>query len=351
MTKGAPGSSGPSGVWMKNTTAPQNTQPQSWTTTQIPVISSTVMSNVITINSSSSGTGSVVGLINSPQSWDTTDPIKFTLERDGLDLGNNRRLKLIDGEPVIVHHHTDGRETHDAVNARHRGVIDFTNTEHALLSGTTIKLPDGEYLHIDKDGTLIKESYLHARDRTVDVTGGNTTLYESLAFCDFREIKIPDGVHSNATFILPNDVKIHLFADDHIEIDESDGHQIYKTAPVRGFNKYLNASDLMEDFVRYCATQKITRREFQNLPISLFICWIILESAKADGDPTEESQLLLDQQKKTHINPVHRCRCCGKFISPKLVEEGVNFCSSAHMDRHLQRKGLSNGRENNRLGR
>lgn len=261
------------------------------------------------------------------------------LRSGGLDIGNGDFLKLDDkARPYIEHHHGDGLKTRTRVHRRvHTGVVDFSGDTHEFAPGTFIKLTDGTYLQIDKDKKLVHQSFENARKEVINVTGGDTGLYESLAFNHFGDIHIPEGCNIEATFTLPNGVMIKLFRDDHVEVDDSQGFQLYRSAPARDFNRFLNASDLLEEFISYCAQQRVTKKDFAELPISLFIYWLIVRAAETDGDPTEEVVPLLTSAVKQRKAHTHRCRDCGKFLTKRYEDNGISFCSSQHMDHYLER--------------
>jgi hypothetical protein len=68
----------------------------------------------------------------------------------------------------------------------------------------------------------------------------------------------------------------------------------YRPPPL-GFNAYLNGSDLVEQFIKWCGEQGVRRGEFARLPIELFVRWLIIEATKADGLAAEgEPQLITD---------------------------------------------------------
>jgi hypothetical protein len=263
--------------------------------------------------------------------------LRRILEGAGVELPDGSRLKIRDGKPVVEHRHQEGSEKLRPVPVSHYGTIDFSDADHILGPGATLKLPDGTYLQTDHDGNMTVEKFINAREKVIDVTSDKLSLYEALAFCHFSDIHIPATANAHATFTLPNGVKINLFPDDHIEIDEKDGRQLYRTEATRGFNKFLNASDLLEEFIAYCAEQKMTRKDFAELPISLFIYWLIVQAAETDGDSTQESMPLLTHAvKEQKFKPSH-CKCCGRFLSSKMVSHGINFCSSDHMQRYVNK--------------
>lgn len=83
--------------------------------------------------------------------------------------------------------------------------------------------------------------------------------------------------------------------------------------PRREFNRYVNASDLLEEFISDMARLGMTQAQFLALPINAFITWLVLKAAQADGE-----------------SPLWRCNACGRFTPPGLVA-----CGAAHAARML----------------
>lgn len=288
---------------------------------------STLPSNVHVLNNSSNTT--VLRTI-----VEHNDPL--SLLRNGIRIDDDRIVSLTkDNELIVTQCHTDYSSSRIPIDVHHSGVVKLAKGNHHFLPGMVFKTPDGTVLKIDEHGGFTKEVMRKARKKVINVKDGNSTLYESLAFCHFRDIHIPSGHHSSAVFTLPNGVRIKLHPDDSIEIDESDGKQLYKAASIREFNKYLNASDLLEEFVLFCSKEKMTRKDFSELPISLFIYWLIVKAAEADGDPVDEVKPLLETTVNTIKHKRHRCKCCGKFLSRKFENHQIAFCSPEHMASYL----------------
>jgi len=57
--------------------------------------------------------------------------------------------------------------------------------------------------------------------------------------------------------------------------------------PPREFNKYLNTSDLLEEFIGWLGSEGVRQGEVMDLPIELFIKWLIVRAAEADGEEPE----------------------------------------------------------------
>lgn len=127
---------------------------------------------------------------------------------------------------------------------------------------------------------------------------------------------------------------------------------VYQASSVRAFNRYLNASDLIAKFVAYLDSLQIKKADVLGLPMELFIHWLVIESAKADGEVLPDG----DEKKFAHLlkdriqlnpqipngakplalpAPPKRPRCgCGRFLSGQRHRHGLLFCSGAHMDRY-----------------
>ena len=77
--------------------------------------------------------------------------------------------------------------------------------------------------------------------------------------------------------------------------------------PPRQFNKYVNASDLMQEFIRYCGTLGVRQGEMMEIPVESFIKWLIIEACVVDG---EEPEVTLE----LGPTPQPRCLGCARFM-------------------------------------
>lgn len=80
--------------------------------------------------------------------------------------------------------------------------------------------------------------------------------------------------------------------------------------PPLEFNRYINASDLMQEFIAWLGTQGVRKGEVLGLPMDLFIKWLIIQACEQDGEEPNVS-LSLPAPKK------NRCLGCGRFL-PRL---------------------------------
>lgn len=108
---------------------------------------------------------------------------------------------------------------------------------------------------------------------------------------------------------------------------------MYPPNPMRDFNPFLKASDKLEDFIRFCGRQGVRREEMLRLPVGLFVSWLIVESAKADGEPEPAVPLLPDLRR--HTRP--RCLGCGRFLPRELTRQQIGHCTPICFNRHYAR--------------
>lgn len=136
------------------------------------------------------------------------------------------------------------------------------------------------------------------------------------------------------TYTLPDNSEIAIDADGNWKVTKDGGIQ-YRAANIRNFNKFLNASDLLEAFIRDCGALGVRQNEFLKVPIEAFINWLIFKAAEADG---EESPV----PKLPAAKPViDRCCYCKRFLPVRLIVAGVNFCNGAHLTRFTEREQLA----------
>lgn len=152
---------------------------------------------------------------------------------------------------------------------------------------------------------------------------------------DDKYFKIDDG--KECIVELPDGTKINIKIDGSFDIEDKDAKVTYRANRVRNFNPFLNASDKLEDFIRFCGKQGVRKRDILQLPISLFIGWLILEAAKADNEPEPSIPLLPNLQKI--IKP--KCIACGRFISPEFIKKQIAFCNSLCFNKHYDKMMIS----------
>lgn len=82
-----------------------------------------------------------------------------------------------------------------------------------------------------------------------------------------------------------------------------------KALPPRHFNKYVNASDLLEEFIRYLGTLGVRQGDLMGLPIELFIKWLVIRACEEDK---VEPEVTLELPAPL---PQPRCLGCQRWMS------------------------------------
>ncbi len=147
--------------------------------------------------------------------------------------------------------------------------------------------------------------------------------YNSLAIAALNAgtVKIAPGTKLECK--LPDGSAISVKEDGSYEIKDIDAKIVYKANRLREFNTYINVSDRLGEFVKYCGEQNVTQDEMMDLPIKLFIGWIVLQAAKADREPEPDIPLLEDFRKMQE--PV--CLHCAKEIKLSYRKRKIEFCT------------------------
>jgi len=123
---------------------------------------------------------------------------------------------------------------------------------------------------------------------------------------------------------------IHVDKKGNFRIDDKNAKVIYKGNNIREFNRYINASDIIEEFIRFLGQEfHVKQEQILQVPLELFINFLILRASEEDGDncDNEIKALTIGAKKNRYYN---RCKWCGKFIPKKLIEAGIQFCNPEH---------------------
>jgi len=157
---------------------------------------------------------------------------------------------------------------------------------------------------------------------TADSTGTDTTQYITF----FNDSNSTSGTSITAT------TDNYLFTGN--KIVHTPSYSVASApaprADPRILNKYLNGSDLLEEFILDMKPMGIRQNEILQVPIELFINWMIMKSAEAeDAEIPALSQLPTKRR--------DRCWECGQFVTLEQRKASMFFCSGAHFDRYALR--------------
>lgn len=130
------------------------------------------------------------------------------------------------------------------------------------------------------------------------------------------------NLEKGTEYDLPNGSILKIDDLGNFTIEDEDANITYKANNIREFNKFINASDLLEMFIKDCGKFGAKQNQILDIPIELFINWLIIKSAESDGDePPVIPQL------EYNIKATPHCKCCGRFIHKVKDENGIHFCS------------------------
>jgi hypothetical protein len=127
---------------------------------------------------------------------------------------------------------------------------------------------------------------------------------------------------------------IHVDNKGNFRVEDSGAKVIYKASRVREFNPFINASDLLAEFIRYVGTLDVKRSEVQGLPLGLFVNWLVIRAAETDDDPIPSDIVPVPQHRllRARINP--RCIACQRYIPRTFAAQGFAYCNPQHAERH-----------------
>jgi hypothetical protein len=157
-----------------------------------------------------------------------------------------------------------------------------------------------------------------------------------------REV-IPKKVHIGTAFEMemPDGSKLTVDASGNYKIEDKDAKITYQANRLREFNRYLNASDLIAEFIGDLGKLGATQGKVLHVPIELFINWLIIRAAEADGEEPAEDvpKLAVPPMLLPAPKPIPpKCGFCGRWIPKFHATSGVMFCNGTHADGFILRK-------------
>jgi len=94
---------------------------------------------------------------------------------------------------------------------------------------------------------------------------------------------------------------------------------VQRQAPPLGFNKFINASDMLEGFIAFLGAEGVRQGEVMGMPLDHFIKWLIIKACEADGEEADVVLALPAPKRQS------RCLGCQRFIpislTPQLHDE------------------------------
>lgn len=148
---------------------------------------------------------------------------------------------------------------------------------------------------------------------------------------------------------LPDGSKIIIDDQGNYRIEDKDAQVTYQANRMREFSPYLNASDMLTRFMDYVRGLGVKQHEVLQLPLELFVNWLIIEAAERDQDPVPEGVVRPEEHKLLAAVTKPKCLRCGKFIPKTHRQYNFPFCDPPHAaDYILKRREEQNETQEDR---
>lgn len=168
-------------------------------------------------------------------------------------------------------------------------------------------------------------------------TGSSDTIKVVVDLANRIAGKCIVNLGSSAEIELPDGSIITINADGNYHIDDKDAKVVYQASRIREFSPHLNASDMLANFIKYVGSLGVKQGELLELPLGLFINWLVIEAAEAYKDPIPHDVTPVKQHPllKKRISP--RCLYCQRFISKTFTTHGFHYCDGNHATAYFEK--------------
>lgn len=91
---------------------------------------------------------------------------------------------------------------------------------------------------------------------------------------------------------MPDGSVLRFKPDNNYDIKDDDAKITYQANRNRAFNKFLNTSDIVAEFIDYVGQLGVSKPDITQLPVELLIRFLIIRAAEQDGETVEERDRL-----------------------------------------------------------
>ena len=153
------------------------------------------------------------------------------------------------------------------------------------------------------------------------------------------DLELPDRWYGQIH--LPDGAYVRVEKDQSYSIVDKYAKVTYRANRIRDFNRYINASDLIEEFIHFLMSEGVPPALMLKIPIEVFINFLVLRAAEVDREPVPSDVKIADHPAlpKPSSNP--RCNHCGRFITSEKHVHGINFCNEQHLLLFSRKKGVT----------
>jgi hypothetical protein len=171
--------------------------------------------------------------------------------------------------------------------------------------------------------------------------GSGTGSYENYPIpIVVKEVEAPVLLLKGQAYKMPNGSVCHIDGDGGFRICDKDAKIIYRANRVYDFNPFLNASDMLEEYIKELAPHGVRQDQVLKIPIISFINWLVHKAMEKDGEPPPQDVPRLPSIPNNGSRTINRCGLCGRFIRNAFTYQRIYFCSPDHMSEKLRRLDL-----------
>lgn len=168
-----------------------------------------------------------------------------------------------------------------------------------------------------------------SNNKIIDASGSTVAVIKDLEWNGYDLYDAPRRVRPKDVLEMPDGSVIEVDEHGNWVIRGDDATIRHRAHWNRDFNPFVNAGELVADFIDYVRVEVGLRPELiSQLPLGPFVNWLIIEAAERDGDPIPDGVRPLPEDRRL-VGEIHpRCRRpgCGRFVRQDWARNGYLYC-------------------------
>lgn len=179
--------------------------------------------------------------------------------------------------------------TGDSLNGLYGTV--FTSST-CTATAVTVNASGGWNLHGNPLSPIVLQQYVRGTSKLNKLQAAlHRQAMSQLALND----EVPEGNElGEGEYELPDGARLIIDAAGNYRLDDKQAKVVYRANRMRNFNPFINASDLVADFIKDLRHLSVPQDRALAVPMELFINWLIHRAADADGEPAPEDVPKID---------------------------------------------------------
>lgn len=182
--------------------------------------------------------------------------------------------------------------TMEEVKEAHDLCINTLRPIHQVLAVSVPRNPSlaaQQYMSSAATGTVTVSNGAHSTHSAVGTSNINVILNGFTGANSPPAVDRAWKLEPGHVYHLEDGSRIEIDATGNYTIHDKDAHITYRASRVREFNRFVNGSDLVADFLETLAKMGTTQEQAAKAPLEMFIRWLIFKAAEQDHDeaPTD----------------------------------------------------------------